>query len=71
MVVQQIRKVGNSFVVTIPKSVMDRLGAKEGDQIAADYTLVEMKPVLSTELADNIERNRQGLTEVMRYLKDK
>lgn len=71
MITQQIRKVGNSYVVTIPKSELDRLGAKEGDHVTADYTLVEMKPVLSAELHDNIERNRDGLAAVMHYLKDK
>lgn len=71
MVTQQIRKVGNSYVVTIPKSELERLDLSEGDYIAAEYTLVEMKPVLSAELRDNIERNRDGLTAVMRYLRDK
>lgn len=71
MITYPLRKVGNSYVITVPKSEVERLGAKEGDQLAAEYTLVEMKPVLSKELQDNIDRNRDGLSAVMRYLKDK
>lgn len=71
MVAQQLRKVGNSFVVTVSKSEVERLGAKEGDFIDSEHTLLEMKPVLSGELAENIERNRDALTALMHYLRDK
>ncbi|MCO5216619.1 MAG: hypothetical protein M9953_09590 [Thermomicrobiales bacterium] len=71
MVTQQLRKVGNSYVITIPKAEVERLGAKEGDFIASDHTLLEMKPVLSAEMQAYADRNREALTELMHYLKDK
>lgn len=71
MVTQQIRKVGNSFVVTIPKSEMERLGAKEGDNIDSHHTLMEMRPVLSAEMQEYQDRNKAGLVAMMKYLKDK
>lgn len=71
MVTQQLRKVGNSYVLTVPKSEVERLQAEEGDFISAEYTRLEMKPVLNQELKENIDRNREALSSVMRYLKDK
>lgn len=71
MVTQQIRKVGNSFVVTISKAEMERLDLSDGDYVSAEYTRMEVVPVLSPELQKNLERNREALTTVMRYLKDK
>lgn len=71
MVTQQLRKVGNSYVLTVPKAEVERLGAEEGDYISADYTRLEMKPVLNTDLQAYAERNREGLAAMMKYLKDK
>lgn len=71
MVTQQLRKVGNSYVVTVSKAEVDRMGAKEGDFIASDHNLLELKPVLSDEIKGNIERNREALAATMHYLKDK
>lgn len=71
MVVQQIRKAGNSYVVTIPEAEMERMGAKEGDYIYSEHTLLELRPVLNNELQAYAERNREGLTAMMKYLKDK
>lgn len=71
MVAQQVRKVGNSYVVTIPKAEIERLGAKEGDYIDSEHTLLELKPVMNAELRAYADRNREALVDVMRYLKDK
>ncbi len=71
MITQQLRKVGNSYVITIPKAAIDRLQATEGVYLAADFTRLEMKPALAPELRDFAERNHDGLVQMMRYLKDK
>ena len=71
MVTQQVRKVGNSFVITVPKSEVERLGIEEGDFVSAQFNRLEIRPVLDPEIRENVERNREGLTAVMRYLKDK
>lgn len=71
MVTQQIRKVGNSFVVTVPRSEVERLELSEGDYVSIELGRMELKPVLNPELRGNIERNQVGLKAAMLYLKDK
>lgn len=39
----KLRKVGNSFVVTIPKDTIDRFQIKEGDYLAIDFDPDEIK----------------------------
>ena len=39
----KLRKVGNSFVVTIPKDTIDRFSLEEGDYIAVDIDTDEIK----------------------------
>jgi len=39
----KLRKVGNSYVVTIPKDTIDRFDLKEGDFIAVDIETEEIK----------------------------
>lgn len=36
MILQTLRKVGNSYVVTIPREEMERLGVAEGDTLAIE-----------------------------------
>ena len=48
MLVGKLRKTGNSYVVTVPKEVMDRQNLHEGDYVAleirkADYQ-IQMDP---------------------------
>ena len=39
----KLRKVGNSYVVTIPKDTIDRFNLKEGDFLAIDLDTDEIK----------------------------
>jgi len=39
----KLRKVGNSYVVTIPKDTIDRFQLGEGDFLAIDLDLNEIK----------------------------
>ncbi len=39
----KLRKVGNSYVVTIPKDTIDRFKLKEGDYLAMDFDPNEVK----------------------------
>jgi antitoxin component of MazEF toxin-antitoxin module len=71
MFTQQIRKAGNSYVVTIPKSELDRLQIDEGSTVAIELTAMEHKPVLPPDLRQYIDDNRDMLKRVMTYLKDK
>ena len=71
MIQQQIRKSGNSFVVTIPRSEIERLDLHEGQMVALDITALEMKPKLPRDLAKIVEDLREETTPVMKYLRDK
>ena len=39
----KLRKVGNSYVVTIPKDTIDRFRLEEGDYLAIDFDAKEIK----------------------------
>lgn len=39
----KLRKVGNSFVVTIPKDTIDRFSLEQGDYIAIDIDTNDIK----------------------------
>jgi len=39
----RLRKVGNSYVVTIPKDTIDRFNIKEGDFLALELDVNEIK----------------------------
>ncbi|MFA5258656.1 MAG: AbrB/MazE/SpoVT family DNA-binding domain-containing protein [Candidatus Pacearchaeota archaeon] len=46
----KLRKVGNSYVVTIPKDTIDRFDLKEGDYIAVDIETEEIKKLKGDKL---------------------
>ena len=71
MIVQQVRKSGNSYIVTIPRDEVERLQLREGQMVAVDVTPMELKPALRPELQDILKRTTDMATPVMRYLKDK
>ena len=71
MITQQLRKVGNSYVVTIPKAEVEKMGLQEGDFLAVDIRQMELKPTMLAEHKAYAERNESSLAEVMAYLKDK
>ena len=48
MITQQLRKVGNSYVVTVPKDEVERRGWQEGQLLALQLTALEVRPVLGT-----------------------
>lgn len=50
MIVGKLRKVGNSYVVTIPRVEMKRLDLREGQQVS-----LEVRPTLTRELREAYE----------------
>jgi antitoxin component of MazEF toxin-antitoxin module len=68
MIVQQLRKVGNSFVVTIPKDEVERHGWAEGQHLAVELTEIEQRPVLRPELSEILEKNWDRNEPALRYL---
>ena len=71
MIQQQVRKSGNSFVVTIPKEEVERLGLTEGQFVAMHLTPMELRPVLPPDWQEALERAWPWLEPGLTYLKDR
>jgi antitoxin component of MazEF toxin-antitoxin module len=68
---QQLRKTGNSYVVTIPKDEVERRGWHEGQLLAVQVTELEVRPVLGEDLRRAIEDRWERNEEALRYLADR
>jgi antitoxin component of MazEF toxin-antitoxin module len=68
MITQQLRKTGNSFVVTVPKEEVERRGWQEGQLLAVQFTEIELRPVLGDDLRDAIDERWERNEEALRYL---
>jgi antitoxin component of MazEF toxin-antitoxin module len=68
VITQQLRKVGNSYVVTVPKEEVERRGWQEGQLLALQLTELEVRPVLGDDLRDAIEERWDRNVEALRYL---
>jgi antitoxin component of MazEF toxin-antitoxin module len=71
MFTQQLRKTGNSYVVTIPKEEVERRGWQEGQLLAVQLTELEVRPVLSPELEEIVDRIIDRHEDALRYLADR
>jgi antitoxin component of MazEF toxin-antitoxin module len=69
MFMQQIRRSGNSLVVTIPKDEVDRLGLAEGDFVQIQLMPMELRPALPPELQAALDRSWEWLRPGLEYLK--
>lgn len=68
MITQQLRKSGNSFVVTIPKEEVERRGWHEGQLLSIQVTELEIRPVLGEDLRKAVEERWERNEEALRYL---
>jgi antitoxin component of MazEF toxin-antitoxin module len=71
MFVGKLRRAGNSVVLTIPADELERLGLREGQQVAVELHQVELRPVLSPELKASVDRLFPIHERAIRYLADK
>lgn len=71
MIQQKLRKVGNSFVVTIPKDEVDRQGLEEGDLLSVEVHQLDVKPRMRPEIRAAMERSWKKSEEAYRYLADR
>ncbi len=71
MLIQKVRRVGNSYVVTIPREEMERQHLSEGDEIAIEVRKVEIRPQMSPEVRAAFERSLDTYTADYEYLKDR
>lgn len=70
MIHQQLRKAGNSYVVTIPKDEVERHGWKVGDRFAVELTRLEERPVLNPTLRAIFDEIWAEHEDALRYLAD-
>lgn len=75
MLVQKLRRIGNSLVVTIPHDEVERLGLTEGDTISIEARKVKLVAhyEMDPKLAAIVERQdtEPGFRAAMDYLKDR
>lgn len=75
MITQKLRKIGNSYCVTIPREEMERQQIKEGDMVSVEVRRVEVetriRPQLSPVFADAFAEGLDRLDADMRYLADR
>ncbi len=71
MIIQQLRRAGNSYVVTIPKDEVERRGWSEGQLLAVELTEMETRPVLHAELREAVDERWSRNEPALRYLADR
>ncbi len=68
MILQKLRKVGNSYVVTIPKEEVERQKLEEGQLLTVEIHPAEIRPAMSPELRKAFEESWQRNEPGYRYL---
>jgi bifunctional DNA-binding transcriptional regulator/antitoxin component of YhaV-PrlF toxin-antitoxin module len=66
MITQQLRKVGNNYVVTVPKDDVERQGWHEGQILAVHLRALELQPILGDDLREAIEERWERNEEALR-----
>lgn len=65
---QKLRKVGNSYVVTIPRAEIERHQLKEGQLLALEVHALDVQPRLAEDLREAIARTWKEDERAYRYL---
>jgi len=71
MIQQRLRRSGNSYVVTVPKELVERNGWQEGQLLAVEFTALEVRPVLRPELREAIDKRWERNEQALRSLADR
>jgi antitoxin component of MazEF toxin-antitoxin module len=71
MVVGKLRKSGNSFIVTVPRDEVERMGLSEGQMVAVEVRPVEVRPILAPDLQEVFEEVFRRHEPGLRYLADR
>jgi antitoxin component of MazEF toxin-antitoxin module len=50
MIVQKLRRSGNSYIVTVPPEEVERQGLTEGEMVVIEVRAADIRPRLSPEL---------------------
>jgi len=68
MILQKLRKVGNSYVVTIPKEEVERQNLQEGQLLTVEIHPAEIRPVPSPPVRKAFEESWQRNEPGYRHL---
>ena len=64
MITGKLRKSGNSFIVTVPRDEIERLGLSEGQLVTVEVRPAEVRPLMAPEVREAFEaswaRNEAG-----------
>ena len=71
VIIQQLRRAGNSYVVTIPKEEVERRGWVEGQLLGVELTEMEVRPTLRAELRKILDERWERNEPALRYLADR
>ncbi len=68
MVTGKLRRSGNSFIVTVPRDEIERLGLEEGQIVTVEVRPAEVRPVLAADLREAFDLEFRRGEEALRYL---
>ena len=68
MITRRLRRAGNSYVVTIPRAEVERLGLAEGDLVTVAILPVADRPAPTPELRAIAEASWERNQAAYRYL---
>ena len=68
MLIQKVRKTGNSYVVTIPREVMENQNLHEGDTVALEVRKVDYRVQMDPEVRAAFERSLKEYKDDYDYL---
>ena len=68
MVTGKLRRSGNSFIVTVPRDEVERLGLTEGQLVTLEVRPAEVRPVLAADLREAFEVEFERGRDALRYL---
>lgn len=71
MLVQRVRRQGNSLGLTIPKDEVERLGLQEGDFVAMSLNRVQVQVELPDDVREATEAVMRQFASDLEYLKDR
>jgi putative addiction module antidote len=71
MTTAKVRRVGNSYVVTIPREEMERLQLHEGDTVSLEVRKLTLKPEMAPDVRAAFEWAVQQHAGDIEYLKDR
>jgi antitoxin component of MazEF toxin-antitoxin module len=71
MLVERVRRQGNSLGLTIPKEEAERLGLREGDLVAVSLNRVRVHVQLPADVEEATEAVLREFRSDLDYLKDR